>query len=293
MFAGDFAADRVEGHGKIRRLALAPLDLGDHHHAFAVIDVDRKRRHRARSDEAARLLDGMLQILWVVVAAADDDQILEPAGHKEFTRVEEPEVAGAEVGSDIGPPLGDRPRIVVGLGEHGAEGRLRFVGTVPITLRHAGATHPDLTHAARGQRLGGLSIDDQHILAVEFASAADEPPRSSGLRRPRLSGAGLDRGRIKRTRHGRLKLHAAGDQQGAFGKAVARKEGLAAEAARGEGLTKRVDRLGADRLGPVEGQRPAGEVERGPLLGRRLPHAEFVGKVRAATDRGPVAGDRL
>ncbi len=47
------------------------------------------------------------------------------------------------------------------------------------------------------------------------------------------------------------------------------------------------------RLGAVEGEPPAREVEPGPVLRPDLLHAEVVGEVRPAAGRPPVAGDRL
>ena len=295
MLGRQSLADCLEGGRHLGGLPLAALDLRHHGHPLATIHVDGEGGDRTGPHERARLLDGMLDVLRVVVAAADNDQVFEPAGHEEFTVVEEAQVAGAEIGPRIGLPRGHSliRRRLIGLREHRPEGGRGGVATVPVALCHARAAHPDLTDATRRQRLARLRVDDQHVLAIEFAAAANQPPHRRRIGRPHHGGAGLDRGRVERPDHRRLELHAAGHHQRALGEAVAGIERLTAESARRKGLAEGVDRLGPHRLGAVEGQRPAREIERGPLLRRGLPHAEFVGEVGAAADGGPVFRDGL
>ena len=181
----------------------------------------------------------------------------------------------------------------IGAGEHRRERLAGGVLAVPVALRHARPAHPDLADSARRQGFAGLRIDDSHVLAVEFAARAHEPAgpgreARAGGRRTRL-----ERRRVERPDHGRLELHAARHHQRAFGEPVAGEERFAPEAAHGERLGEGVDRLGPHRLRAVEGQRPAGEIEARPLFGRRLPHAQLVGEVRPAADRGPILRDRL
>ena len=295
VFAGERGADRLEGGVDRPSLPSAPLQFRDHHHAFAPLDVHGECRHRTRPHEVARRLDGVLDVLGIVVASADDDQVLEPARDEELSVVEEPEVARPEVRTVVGSPLG---HAVSGgrlgrLHQHGAKRLAGGVRAVPVPLRDARTAHPDLADPARSQRLARLGIDDEHVLAVEFAAAAHEQPRAGCVDRPALRRAGLDRPGVERPDDRLLELHAACHHERALGEAVARVEGLATEATHREGLAEGLDRLGPHRLGAVEGKRPARQVELGPLFGRGLPHAELIGEVRPATDRRAVAGDRL
>ena len=98
--------------------------------------------------------------------------------------------------------------------------------------------------------------------------------------------------------HRRLRDVAAGNDQRRLGQAVTGIKRLAAEAAGREDLGEAIHRLGAHRLGAVEGHLPTAQVERLPLLGGDLLHAQVVGEVRPAAGRGretarsPTASDR-
>ena len=196
---GHFVFDRqplanlVEGRREFIGLALAAFELGHDDDPLAVVHVDGERRHGARPHERARLLDRPLDVLRIMVAAADDDQVLEPAGHEQFAGVEKPEVARAQIRPGIRLPLLGRLclRMRIGTGEHRCERLAGGVVAVPVALRHARPAHPDLADPARRQRLARLWIDDPHVLAVELAARAHEPAgpgreARAGGRRTRL-----------------------------------------------------------------------------------------------------------
>ena len=108
---GHFVFDRqplanlVEGRRELAGLALAAFELCHHDDPLTIVHVHGERGHGARPHERARLLDRSFNVLRIMVAAADDDQVLEPAGHEQFAGVEKPEVTRAQIGPGIRPPL--------------------------------------------------------------------------------------------------------------------------------------------------------------------------------------------
>ena len=73
-----------------------PLDLVDDDQPLLAVRLDGEGRAAAGRSAGWLLLDGPLDVLRVEVAAADDDQVLEPAGDEQLAVVEEAEVAGAQ-----------------------------------------------------------------------------------------------------------------------------------------------------------------------------------------------------
>ena len=165
---GELAADLVERLRHLLAVAFAPLQFGDDDDALAPLDVDREGRHRPGADHRAGRLDGLLDVLRIMVAAPDDDQILEPASDEQLAVVEEPEVTGAEVGAGVGLPGLERLPLRTGIwpGEHGAERRLRLVAAVPVPLGHARPAHPNLADHSRRQGFVRVWVDDPNILTV-------------------------------------------------------------------------------------------------------------------------------
>src|SRR5205085_7082778 len=109
------------------------------------------------------LLHGLLDILRVVVGAADDDDILDAAGDEQLAaRVDKTEIAGPQPRAVFLP---DDPR---------PERCLALVRIAPIALRDIGAGHPDLADAAVRKPLSALGVDDRDFLAGERAAAADD-----------------------------------------------------------------------------------------------------------------------
>src|SRR6185312_12760355 len=79
---------------------------------------------------------GRLDVVWVVVASADDQQILDATDDEELVFVEEPQIACPQ------PCFG---RDVIGrVLDHAAEGVLGLVVLVPVPGTHVVAVHPDL-----------------------------------------------------------------------------------------------------------------------------------------------------
>ena len=158
--------------------------------------------------------------------------------------------------------------------QEGAEVARRGLRVLPVAAGDARAGDPDLPLAP------GRPLDPR------------SPDRPTTTRCPIQGRPQLTRPLAASTR-GARPGSAAGDEQRRLGQAVAGVERLGAEAARREGRREALQRLGAHRLGAVEGHPPGREVEPRQRLRARLAHAELVGEVRAAAGRPAVAGDRL
>jgi hypothetical protein len=78
VLLGDRAADRRDHVAEIG--GAARIDLLYQREALVTVDVDRERDGAAQAQRRVRLRRGRLEILRVQVAAADDDDVLEPAG---------------------------------------------------------------------------------------------------------------------------------------------------------------------------------------------------------------------
>src|SRR5262249_24830393 len=127
---------------------------------------DRERRSSTASERRMAVRHGLLEILRIVIAPADDDQVLEAAGDEELAGVQEPEIAGAQ--ETLRPA-----------GKAGAERALRQLRLVPVAAGDARAGHPDLV------------LDDGNLEAEPHRTATDPLPetvriwhqqRSLGLR---------------------------------------------------------------------------------------------------------------
>ena len=78
---------------RFKRLQRRPFDFLNHHQTLDVVHVDRKRGAGLRLERGVAGRHADLDVLRVVIAAANDDQILQAAGHKERSVVNETEIA--------------------------------------------------------------------------------------------------------------------------------------------------------------------------------------------------------
>src|SRR5215217_7668074 len=83
------------------------------------------------------LLDRQLNILWIMIQATDNDEVLEPPGDKQLAVVEKPKVACSQKCRLARLMLGCMKRVLI------------FFIMIPVALRHTGPMHPDLAHLVR------------------------------------------------------------------------------------------------------------------------------------------------
>ena len=271
VFFGDGAPDGRE-HLVRAGLRRAP-DLGDDREPLLAAHGGRDGRDAAAPDRGMALLHRPLEVDRVIVPAADDQHLLEPAGHEELAIRHEPEVAGAQ----------ERLRLA---GQPGAQDATRIGRSAPVAAHHRVARDPDLADPARGDRNRRRGIHDPHVEAVRDAPVADEGPRGSaggsGVGGPDLTATervGVERPH-RSAREGRV-----GGHEERFREAVGRQERGSPEPGRRERLREPVEAVGPDRLRAVRGNPPAGEVEPGAILGPRALDGHLVAEVGAAADR--------
>ncbi len=282
VFGGDRFADRLEDLVNFSFAAVsAALDFGHDHQAFALRNVDGESRGGGRSQQRMAALDGLLDILRIIVAAVDDQQIFQAAGDEQFALVQETQIASAQV------------RAAAGVFQEGAERGGGFIGLAPVALGYAGAGHPNFADAAIGAFGHGFRIDDHHFLIQQRRAAPDQRARAFLVRQCIDGLIVFNRFGFERTDDRVGGFQPAGDHQRRFGQTVAGIERLGMEAARRESAGELCERFGANRFGAVEGQRPTAEIEMGAFFRRDASHAQIVGEVWSAADRAFVLRDRL
>jgi hypothetical protein len=140
VFAGEGDAHGGGDGGGVEVAEGGALDLKDEGDGFgAVGSGDREGGAAVGAESGARIDGGGFEVLRVVVAAADDDEVFEASGDEEFAGAQEAEVAGAEVTEA-------RAR---GVGEAGAEGGGGERGVLPVAGADAGAADPNFAESRR------------------------------------------------------------------------------------------------------------------------------------------------
>src|SRR5262245_3160636 len=245
---GDRLAD-VAGQPVEVEVAAAAVDLLDDDKPGPAVAADLERRPAAGPQPRVDRLHRLLDVLRVVVAAADDNDVLDPPGDEQLAVLDEAEVARAQI------------RPLAAVGQRGAEGAFGLVGPSPVACGDRRPLHPDLADDAIRQAPPHFRLDDPHLLAQPGPAAADQgsPVRTA------------DPTNDRRGRPG-----AAGDHQRRLGQPVAGVERLGAEAGRLEGGGELLHGPGADGLGANAGDAPVAQVEGSPLLGGGPLDAEIV-----------------
>ena len=240
----------------------SPASRRDVQPAAAAVDLlhdDQPRPAVARHLEggpAARpqpRVDGLhrrLDVLRVVVAAADDDHVLDPPGDEQ-----------------LAVPRRSRGRRSAGTAprpcrQSGVERPLRLLGAVPVPGGDRRAARP---RSRRRGRPAARRAASGSTMRTSWSSHGRPQPTSVPRR---LAGAGRDgpalfqRGRAHGQDHRRRGLRPAGHEQRRLGQSVARVERLRAEAARRERRREPLHRPRADRLRADRRDAPVAQVER-------------------------------
>src|SRR3984893_1997857 len=109
------------------------------------------------------VVDGVLDILRVIVLAANDNQILAAAGDEQLTVfIHEAEVTGAQPRFVVLIPLDARLKC-----------RSRRIRIAPIALAHVRTSHPDFAETVRPELPSRLRVNDCDALSDDVAAAAE------------------------------------------------------------------------------------------------------------------------
>src|SRR5215469_3177415 len=100
-----------------------------------------------------------------MVTTTDDNQILEPSGNKEFICIDKSNVACTQKSFPGHTPLPPSKRY------------LSLFSTLPISLRNAWASNPDLTRLTPLAGNACLRMDDEQLLILHWLSTSDQQAR--------------------------------------------------------------------------------------------------------------------
>ena len=232
------------------------LDFLDQDQLLLVVVVgDAKCSATMAAQRGMAVLRRLLDVLRVMIDAANDDQVLDPAGDEKFAiLVEKAEIAGAQ------PVLG-------AAGRHPRpEHRSSRLGVVPIALRDMRPGNPNLPDQPRPPRHPCFRIDDRQALANELPATPDEY-RSILLLRRGNNLAALQGSAIDAAGNWASPPPARRNQQCRLRHAVGGVNAFGTEAVGREGGGEPVNRPGPDRLGPIQCDLPAREIDVVDLFG--------------------------
>src|ERR1700756_1941394 len=108
------------------------------------------------------LLNGELDVVGVVVAAPDRDQVFAASGDEKLPGAQESQVTGAQ------------ERAAAGVRQVGRERLFGLLGPCPVPPGNAGPDDPDLTDFVRPALPSGLRIDDDDPLTALDAAATHQ-----------------------------------------------------------------------------------------------------------------------
>ncbi len=240
---GQHAAQAAHQWRQFGSVETAGFDAQQQHQPFFPFGFDRKRRalRDPKSGQFRRRV--ALDILRVMVAATDDDQILQAASADHFALIQQTQITGAQPVTIF--------QTAIGRHDAGAEGGFRIGLAPPVTVRHAGAAHPDFAQLVRCAALQCLRIDNRHLHIRLRDTTAEQGARRlfcAGMRNPSLF-QGLY---LQRKRTGTVLRGTGADLEHAFGQTITAARCTGAQAIRRELCNQLAHGVVADRLCAVD-----------------------------------------
>src|ERR1700682_6033618 len=259
------------------RRSVAALDFGCDDQLFFVGDIDRKRRATARSYCGMTLFHRQFDVVGVKVAPADNDQILQTTGDKQFAIFEKSQISGAQKW-----PL-------TAVREVGPQVALRLLGAVPITPANGRAGDPDFAYRFRCATSQRFRMNDDNPGIGRGGGTANEGPHILLLAGD-LREAVLFKSRRLNRIEARLTFQsAAGHHEGGFGESVAGIQEAWTETISCKGRSKPFQSVRTDWLGAIIGCVPAAEIEIFAPLRSNFAGAQLVGEIGTSTDGAVVS----
>ena len=159
MGAGDLFANRFDDR---RKIEVTTADGFLHEDQFFLAFFANQHRSSSTLRHMfMRRLDGMLDILRVVIHAAENEQVFEASGDKQLPIAQKAQVARAQEGATtvIEPRL-----------------KSLFVQVIafPVATSNTGAGNPDLTDSVVAQRRVSVRIGDDDLLIEQVAATANQ-----------------------------------------------------------------------------------------------------------------------
>jgi hypothetical protein len=155
-------ADRTENVVDVQAMALGALDfMHDHQHFVAVRVRGGKSRPTVAAKRRMAVLRRILDVLRIMIHAANDDQILDSPGDEQLAVfIEKTEIAGTQ------------PDACAAF-DNGLKCVTRRGGIFPIALRDIWAAHAYFANIICAELSLGLRVDDRQLFAGHGLTAAD------------------------------------------------------------------------------------------------------------------------
>ena len=286
MLFDHIASDDVEDRGELTGAVFSPGGLVDNDQAFLAVNIDREGCSAIRLQSRVALFHRPLDVLWVMVFAADDDEVTEAPSHIQMTVFHDAEVTGAEVPA-IFTNISFSNISQVGMKSP------RAVRPAPIPARNARALNPDFTNLARPTRGLRLWVSDHDPHAGGGLARTDKELAMAVLPVYRHRAALLQREVLDPPSLRVTVVLLAAHQQSGFGEAIARVESLAAKPARPERGRELVEDVAPDRFGAIERDFPITEVYSRLVLVCYAASAKPVRRIWTGAHAGSVFRDCL
>ena len=245
---GNRGADRADDLVSVDVTDPVAVDFLDDDELLAGIRIERGRKCSAAAAQqrVVAVLHRRLDVFGVVIAAADDDEILQAPRNKQLAVQVEAEVTGAQ----------ERP--APGAREKCVERLFCFGRLTPIAPSDAAAGQPDLPDLVGRARPAGRRIHDDGLVVGLGVAATHERRRVRILRCDGDYAVFTQCVAVQVPHHRCGSVRFSRNQQGGFGHAVHGIERLRPEAGRGEGVDEPLQGCGANRLRTTHGGRQFG-----------------------------------
>ena len=220
-----------------------------------------------------------LDILRIMVAAADDNDVFASAGDKEFALPDKAQIPCAHEWS------------CAGVSDMRLEGLCRGLRMSPVSLGNAGPCDPDFADVSGLAGEMCVRVNDHELLVGEDATTTYEL-LSCATRGRCEDGVMLLKGCFLDCLHyGSSAFLTAGDHEGCFCETVAGRPCLTTETTGSKGSGEAFQGVWPYRLCTIESDFPTAQIERGALLRGDLAHAQLIGKIGATAARSLVTGN--
>src|ERR671918_965686 len=115
------------------------------------------------------LLGGLFDILRIVIAAINDDHVLDTPRHKQDVTAQKAQISRT------------KKRAIIRISQSRFEYRLGLIGPLPISRSHARTGHPYFAYGARRATGKSRGVNDRHVDARRLASASDRGPDAAPI----------------------------------------------------------------------------------------------------------------
>src|SRR6185295_346538 len=128
------------------------------HEPFLAVNFDRKRGAAPRTQRGMTVLNCPLDVMWIMITTANDDQVFEAPGHKQIAVEQNAEVSGAQNRFTIA----------------GVKRARCLLCVFPVTFRYVWTGNADLAHLTRQALVERFRPADAKRLAERRTAATHQ-----------------------------------------------------------------------------------------------------------------------